>query len=323
MIHSPPQNKTGPRARKHEALPCPERNRKAAWVAKVLKNLPIAAIVMAVAGCSMRSDVGFMTLMSEVPRTNAIIVPPPGGPAVVAVLERKYQNGITQEIALSTASATAGQNAFHVSLINDPETQSEIDDTLKIRRVTQEVVQSEMEDRLAGVEMRTSLLYAQNKYGPFGFATGRSGTGDLCLYAWQQIEPNQPAILMTSGAISVRLRMCDADATEEQLLRSMYSYTISAYFPLGAWNPYGSPPPPSASLGQIDAPVHPLTTGSDERPPAMSRQRPAPAPRPISRPSSAPSMRIQNDTVDGVPAPSAVPSAPLSGYPVVPPPPSQ
>jgi Cellulose biosynthesis protein BcsN len=237
---------------------------------------------MVAAGCSMRSSLGFMTLMSEVPRTNAIIVPPPGGPAVIAVLERKHQNGVSQEIALSTASATAGQNAFHVSLINEPETQSEIDDTLKIRRVTQELVQTEMEDRLAGVEMRTSLLYAQNKYGPFGFATGRASTGDLCLYAWQQIEPNQPAILMTSGAISVRLRMCDADATEEQLLRSMYSYTISAYFPLGAWNPYGSPPPPPAALGQIDAPVYPLGMGGNERSSAISHRRLTPVPRPVS-----------------------------------------
>lgn len=130
--------------------------------------------------------------MSEVPPTKAVILPPPGGPSVVAVLERKYQNGVSQEIALSTASATPGQNAFHVSMVNDFETLSELDDTLRVRRVSPEVVQNEMEERLAGVAMRISLFYAQNKFGPFGFATGRSSAGDLCLYAWQQIEPRSP-----------------------------------------------------------------------------------------------------------------------------------
>ncbi|MCB1487516.1 MAG: cellulose biosynthesis protein BcsN, partial [Bauldia sp.] len=31
---------------------------------------------------------------------------------------------------------------------------------------------------LLGVPMRRSQLYAQNKYGPFGFATGIASTGD-------------------------------------------------------------------------------------------------------------------------------------------------
>lgn len=82
---------------------------------------------------------------------------------VVAVLQRRYQNGVSQEIALATASLAAGQNAFYVSLVNDPETLSEIDDTLRIRRPMQELVQAEIEERLPGIDMRTSLLYAQNK----------------------------------------------------------------------------------------------------------------------------------------------------------------
>jgi len=315
-----PQDREG-RARQRKALPYPVRTHRAGCVSKALTGLSLIVLALSAAGCSMRSDLGFMTLMSEVPLTQAIIVPPPGGPAVIAVLQRRYQNGVTQEIALSTASSTMGQNTFYVSLVNDPETISEIDDTLKAPRLTQETVQTEMEERLPGLDMRTSLFYAQNKYGPFGFATGRSAMGDVCLYAWQQIEPNEPAILMTKGAISVRLRMCDAGATEEQLLRTMYNYTISAYFSSGAWNPYGSPPPPPAYLGQINAPVYPLGMAGPESVAASPRRALVSAPQPVLRSSIAPAQPIDKDTVPDV-APTD-PSAPLTGYPVVPPPPPQ
>jgi Cellulose biosynthesis protein BcsN len=283
------------------------------------KALAVLGVGLTAAGCSMRSDLGFMSLMSEVPVTQAIVVPPPGGPMVVAVLQRRYQNGLSQEIALSTASATPGQNAFYVSLVNDPETISEIDDTLRIRRLTQELVQGEMEDRLSGVAMRASLLYAQNKYGPFGFATGRSGAGDLCLYAWQQIEPTEAAIFMTHGTISLRLRLCDADATEAQLLRTMYAFTIPAYFMSGSWNPYGSVPPPPAYLGRLDAPVNPLMMG--EAPPAPRSL--SPAPRVVVRRTVAPARSIDKDTLPAEPPAADVPPAPLPGFPVVPPPPGQ
>lgn len=275
--------------------------------------------VLAAVGCSTRSDLGYMSLMSEVPASQAIIVPPPGGPMVVAVLQRRYQNGVSQEIALSTASSTPGQNAFYVSLVNDPETLSEIDDTLRIRPPTPERVQAEMEERLPGIDMRTSLLYAQNKYGPFGFATGRSGTGDVCLYAWQQIEPTEAALFVTGGTLSLRLRLCDLDATEAQLLRAMYAFTISAYFASSEWNPYGAAPPPPAYLGQLDAPVNPLVGQS-----LMSSRRinALPPSSPVRR-SSASIRVIDKDTVPAEPSPTEMPAAPLSGFPVIPQPPSQ
>ncbi|MCB5175083.1 cellulose biosynthesis protein BcsN [Microvirga lenta] len=321
MPQSLPQDRKGFGARRDVAGAGRSRAAAKAWLGRVSKAF-LTVFALAAAGCSTRSDLGFMTLMSEVPATQAIIVPPPGGPAVVAVLQRRYQNGVSQEIALSTASMTLGQNAFYVSMVNDPETLSEIDDTLRIRPLTPEIIQAEMEERFPGIDMRTSLLYAQNKYGPFGFATGRSATGDLCLYAWQQIEPSEPAIFMTHGAISLRLRLCDADATEAQLLRTMYAFTIPAYFMSSAWNPYGAPPPPPAYLGQMNAPINPLAIGATE---GLLGSRPrslAPARRVIVQESVEPARAIvDKDTVLPEPAQPDVPSAPLSGYPVVPPPP--
>ena len=286
--------------------------RQAGPISLTLKHLPAAAAFLLLAACSTQSELRFSAQMSEVPATRAVILPPPGGPSVVAVVERKYQNGVSQEIALSTASATPGQNAIYVSMVNDFETLSEIDDTLRVRRITPEVIQNEMDDRLAGVDMRISLFYAQNKYGPFGFATGRSSVGDLCLYAWQQIEPTTPAILTPGGAISVRLRLCDADATEEQLLRTMYAFTIVAHFASPDWNPYGDPPAVSPSLGEMDAPINPLASGQFGSTPPV--RAPAPVRRVVTRP-------VLKDTEAAPIAPPATRQEPLSGYPVVPPPP--
>ncbi len=197
-------------------------------IGRFLKRLAAAVAVMSAAACAGRSDLDYATLNSEVPATRAIVVPSPGGPSVVAVLQRTYQNGISQEIALSTASLTSGQNAFYASLLNNTASNMEIPETLSLLPLTPDRIEREMEERIPGVAMQTSLVYVQNKFGPFGFATGRSASGDLCLYAWQQIEPDKPVILVPGGAISVRLRLCDADASVDQLLRVMYGYTIAA-----------------------------------------------------------------------------------------------
>lgn len=296
--------------------------------ASAVRRAVLGLLLLATAGCSTRSELGFTSLMNEVPATQAAVVPPPGGPSIVAVLQRRYLNGISQEIALSTAAATPGQNAFYVSLINDLTAQSEADDVLAIRPLTQDRIQVEMEERLPGIDMRTSLVYAQNKYGPFGFATGRSAAGDLCLYAWQRIEPNQAAILTPGGIVSVRLRLCDADATVEQLLRPMYGYIVSAYFNSPGWNPYGAFPPPPAHLGQLDAPIYPLGPGltapaTPVRPRRAILSRPA---APVSRPAPAraaePRARfIDKDTVPETAFPERQERP--AGYPVVPPPPER
>ena len=103
---------------------------------KLLKWLAAAAALMSVAACAGRSDLGYAALNSEVPATRAIIVPPPGGPSIVAVLQQNYQNGISQEIALSTASLTSGQNAFYVSLLNNTASNMEFPETLSVPALT-------------------------------------------------------------------------------------------------------------------------------------------------------------------------------------------
>ncbi|MBD2748488.1 cellulose biosynthesis protein BcsN [Microvirga sp. BT688] len=314
----------------HFGAPTPEAciacdHRHAGGYGKLLKWLTAAAALLTVAACAGRSDLGYAALNSEVPATRAIIVPPPGGPSVVAVLQQTYQNGISQEIALSTASLTSGQNAFYVSLLNNTASNMEIPETLSLPPLTPDRIEREMEERIPGVTMETSLVYVQNKFGPFGFATGRSSRGDLCLYAWQQIEPDKPAVLVPGGAISVRLRLCDADANVDQLLRVMYGYTIAAYYHQESWNPYGDPPSPPAGFGQTGAPMYPLGLDRREDATVIRRRALSSESRRAPPPDEASGRLIDKDTVvpagPGTPAPLNTP--PLGGYPVVPPPPAE
>ena len=218
MISSTPQNRMSFGAKPSDAFAGSVRP---SCLGAAVKAVLATAVLSTLSACAGRSDLGFATLMSEVPATRAIIVPPPGGPSVVAVLQRSYQDGLSQEIALSTASLTTGQNAFYVSMLNNTQANPEQSETLSLPSLSQDRLLSEMEERMPGVEMQTSLVYVQNKFGPFGFATGRSSSGDLCLYAWQRIEPDEPAVFLPGGSVSVRLRLCDADATVEQLLQSL------------------------------------------------------------------------------------------------------
>jgi hypothetical protein len=322
MTASMPQNQMNfgaprPGARRDSAGRRPAGRRKAL-------GLLAAAAVATLSACAGRSDLGYATLTSEVPATRAIVVPPPGGPSVLAVLQQQYQNGLSQEIALSTASLTTGQNAFYVSLLNNTATNTELSDTLTLPSLSQDRLQREMEERLPGVEMETSLVYVQNRFGPFGFATGRSSTGDLCLYAWQQIEPGGPAIFVPGGAVSVRLRLCDADASVDQLLRIFYGYTIAAYYRQESWNPYGKLPSPPAHLGEVNAPLYPLGLGNNGSTTVTRRRSISVETQQVAPSARAPGRLIDKDTVPPPPAPSLQPeNAPPSGFPVVPPPPSQ
>ncbi|WP_262297938.1 cellulose biosynthesis protein BcsN [Microvirga sesbaniae] len=291
---------------------------------KSLGLLAAGAALMTVAACAGRSDLGFASLMTEVPATRAIVVPPPGGPSVVAVLQQQYQNGLSQEIALSTASRTTGQNAFYVSLLNNTSGSMDISDSLSLPTLTPDRIQREMEERIPGVEMETSLVYVQNRFGPFGFATGRSATGDLCLYAWQRIEPGEPAIFVPGGAVSVRLRLCDADASVDQLLRVFYGYSIAAYYRQESWNPYGDPPSPPASFGERDAPMYPLGLGDRGGGTTVVRRRIVSGEPRRSVPAGVPRRAVDRDAVaPAAPVPAPSETAPPAGFPVVPPPPAQ
>lgn len=293
------------------------------------------------AACATRPlDLRVQTLTTEVPVTQAIVMPPPGGPSIVTLLERRRSNAIEQELILSTNGSEPGQNAFFVTLLESL-SGGEGSDVVKIPSIAPDAIAAEMEQRLPGVAMQVSPYFVQNKYGPFGYAAGLSDAGDTCLYAWQTIEPNErrlfsleTALLATpQGAISVRLRICEPGAPEEALLRLMYEYTVVAHLRSPVWNPYGDPPPADPRLGELGSPVYPISRNGHAQPvsePAGPAPRPAEralrrvAPRAdlaLDEPAALPSSRAPSLGRSAPPLRTVPRREPLDGFPTIPPPP--
>ncbi len=265
----------------------------------------VVPLIALLAGCAQPSTLERSSLNGMVPEGQAIALPPPGGPAVLGVVERRYANAIQQDIVLAADSAVPGQNFLRVQLFGPVGTdggQTELPD----RPLANSGLNREMREALPGIAMRTSPLYAQNSYGPFGYAIGRNGVQDLCIYGWQRIASTPVGgSFMNRGRVQVRLRLCQSGATEQTLLASMYGYTINTSFSPAGWNPYGSPPPVDPRLGTTGQVIQPVAV---VEPPVVVA---SPSPAPVRRRVAAPSMQ------------TATPARaePLTQGPVVPPPP--
>ncbi|MGV0816724.1 cellulose biosynthesis protein BcsN [Martelella sp. AMO21009] len=189
----------------------------------------------------------------------AVIMPPPGGPAIVSVLEEQFSNAIDQQIMLRTDARTPGQNAIHAVFFGTRNYARMNGNSLSYQSITDRRIDEEMRERLPGVRMVRSPYYVQNNYGPFGYAFGHGRGDDLCMYGWQQIRPGQDSLAAfgQAGTIQVRVRFCEAGASEDDLLGIMYGYTIAAAVDAFGWNPYGEQAGPPPLLGETGAPTYP------------------------------------------------------------------
>lgn len=228
-----------------------------------LLAIAIAPLMAACAGGGMDGEeLQIASQTTKVPVTEAFVMPAPGGPAVVAVIQERHTNGRFQKIVLSTNAHTPGQNKFEVSVFGPVRATTSPDAVLINSSLSRPQIALKLREEFPSVAMGISSNFLQNKYGPFGYAIGRSAAGDNCFYGWQRIgQMDGDADLMTPrGAIEVRLRLCDGIASEAQLLRVMYDFTINAYFSERSWNPYGSPPKVDESLGRSGSPTYPMMT---------------------------------------------------------------
>lgn len=251
----------------------------------------------------------------------AIALPPPGGPSIVGISERRYANAVQQEIALATNSSVPGQNYLRVELFGSMG--GEAGQTrLADRTLHEGEVLREMRAALPSVAMQRSPLYAQNAYGPFGYALGSAGRNDRCIYAWQRIAGTRDAAPFANlGTVQLRFRMCQAGASERGLLAMMFGYTINTSFGGSSWNPFGSPASPDPRLGVSGQSVVPsgeegFATMLD--PPPVPRQ---PSARPAAPPTaaSAPTSISRSPLVPRPPGEGRPPES----APQVPPPPAQ
>lgn len=236
------------------------------------------------AGCAGQ-PVQMGTFAKNVPAEQAMVLPPPAGPGIVSVIERRFNNAIEQESFLYTSALTPGQNVLKAQFFGTASPFKLSDNTLTSTSVTEAGVASEMRRLLPGVRMVRSSFFVQNNYGPFGYAFGHGSGGDLCMYGWQQVRSPSGTVspLANHGSIQIRVRICEANATEQKLLAFMYNYTITGAVDNGGWNPYGEPQPVSPSLGGVGAPIYPRPSSAEPIVPVLPQRavvytRPAPAP---------------------------------------------
>lgn len=270
----------------------------------------IAVLAAAVVGgCSYTPHGGVVrsaSLDKQIDVSEAFITPPPGGPEVIAVVENRYRNGLAQDIILENDSGVTGQNVIIVRAYG-PMGYEAGKGTLSSDTFDLYDIQKELRSQFPGVAMEISGLYSQNRYGPFSYATGRSRSGANCLYAWQRIAQEAAVFRAQRGAITWRLRVCDADTDMRTLLLLAYGLTINGYFLSQSWNPYGDPPEIDPRIGvngetvmpqQVVDPtvVAPSSFGPQK---VLTVRRPAPAPAPPVRGTGFPEPTVLNRPTAG------------------------
>lgn len=290
------------------------------------KRLALLALLLPLAACASPVRIDTPSGPRVVEPDQAFAVPAVGGPQLTGIVQQQFSNAVQQDILLATSATTPGQNMLRVQFFGPVDSSASGTDTaLRPGFLAPANIGSEMRQMLPGVPMQRSPYYVQNQYGPFGYAVGRSAGGDTCFYGWQRITSTglTQTWVGNKGSIQLRLRLCQAGATEEQLLQSMYGFTIRSYFRDGTWNPYGAPAGPEETLGRSGAPVYPggvtglatvgpvVPAAAASQPRRISAPRVAPAPTGPARPGPLPAPigpAVPPPPVSAVPA-SAAPAA--------------
>jgi hypothetical protein len=252
----------------------------------------------------------------------AMIIPPPGGPGIVRVVSSTFPNAIRQDIFLQTQARTAGENK--ISLVQFAGKSGDgSDSSLSDIPFSQVNLTEEALAAWPDAGMAVSPYYVQNDYGPFGYAIGRPGNGDACIYAWQRIKPIlKPSGAIDRGAITVRLQLCKRGAGEQELLEVMYRLRLNS----DVLPPLSAP----AAIGLIANSIRPVGAAGfskviDIPDPVVSRPaRSRPVPQAVPAPAAVPVVMAPPPGAPLVPSPTGVPasSAPPRGGPIVPLPPS-
>ncbi|MDM9628714.1 cellulose biosynthesis protein BcsN [Rhizobium sp. S152] len=253
---------------------------------KLLRMISLAGLAGMLAACTSSGNVRLPNAAETVASEQALALPPPGGPSIVSVVQHRRGNGVEQNISLFTSSSVQGQNFLKIQMLGASGSTSGTGGA-PYRMISESGISREMFAAAPGVPMTRSATFLQNSYGPFGYASGRSRDGDTCIFAWQQIRSSRSAMTQARnfGMIQVRLRLCDARATERQLLAVVYGYTIIGTLDGEIWNPYGPQQGADPTIGRTGSPIYPDAGGYREMPMGIGYE---PQPTVISR---APAVR--------------------------------
>lgn len=209
--------------------------------------------------------------------SSAFILPPPGGPAIVTVVETRFPNAIRQDISLATEARSVGENKISIIRFTGRGGDGS-DAALKDIPFTQVNLTEEALAAWPNSGMAVSPYYVQNAYGPFGYAIAKPPNGDSCLYAWQRIEPTlKPSGAVDRGAIIIRVQLCRRGVSEETLLGIMYNLRLNIEVSPALRAP--------AAIGMIAAPIKPIGAAGFAEVIPTSQPAPRPAatqPRPAA-----------------------------------------
>lgn len=283
------------------------------------------AISAAATGCSSTGTVTRPIAPALVADEQALALPPPGGPEVIGVVERKRGNGIEQTISLATTARVTGQNYLKIEFYGPDVSRGP---SAPFKTVNEREILREAASAVPGVRLSRRSTFLQNSYGPFAYAAGRSSFGDTCLYAWQQIRAGTAGngIGRNFGMIQVRWRLCDSYASEQQLLSAVYGYTIIGTFDGKAWNAFGEPGPADPRLGETGFPIYPMTgaptgslpmgyAGGIEMARPVSVRRPVPRTTQSAKPTASVASPVTGPRVprpDGIATTPAAASSPTA-----------
>lgn len=218
--------------------------------------------IAVLSGCNTPAGVRSFGGAQMASPSEALIFPPPGGPEIVAVVNRTYSNAVAQQVILRSEAATPGQNYLKAEFFGPQQAGDTDRDALTFTGFRASSVAREIRAEFPGENIAMSANYLQNSYGAFAYAAGKGRGDDMCLYGWQDIRSPESMRqdYRNLGRIKVRLRLCQSGASVERLLAVMYNYTITGTYASQSWNPYGTPKAVDQNLGRPGSPVYPLKT---------------------------------------------------------------
>lgn len=178
-------------------------------------------------------------ISSPVPPSSAAAMLSPAAGRVVQVSERRYADGLSQEIVLAGDRTSRGENRIDVAMRLAPQGDQVYDNLIPMQKPSDADIAAELEARFPGMDMQPVNVLLQNRYGPYGLAAGKRGNGERCVYAWQWIDdasaPASPrnstlarAILSQPQPVSLRVRLCRSGVSADQLASLVEGVAVGA-----------------------------------------------------------------------------------------------
>jgi hypothetical protein len=274
----------------------------------ILVKLFILCGGIALSGCAQTGGIQAPIVPVMVGPEKALVFLSPGSFEGLTIVQRNYSNAVEQQTYLRTTAQTSGQNYIKVTYWGPAASQYEARERLPYVAFHQARLGAEMRAEFPSTPMTTSADYLQNDYGAFSYAVGKGVGNDLCFFGWQQIRAadKDRSVFDNAGMIQVRVRLCEAGATQSSLLALMYHYSLTGAFDASGWNPYGPPPPLGASFGNPGQPIYPIGKQVELDKPAVAS---APVMK-VARPSaSQKTAQTHQTSIDAV----AAQTTPISG----------